>query len=239
MQNNDSNYLEDHINDQPSDQFRIVSLMEFVIQQLPPQGKVLDYGCGAGHFIQKLSQKPQVKLVDGTELSPVLLAQSKKRNPKSVIYNSFKHKLLKNTYDTIYSLDVLEHIEDDTAVLQQLFYALKPKGQILISVPAHMNLYTAFDKKIGHWRRYEHNELEQKMKGAGFIIIKTRFWNKLGQIFVQKSIKNKTSRPQSIDQNRNFKQEIQNRILKLWFWLIENRVTPKDGLTIICIAYKP
>lgn len=62
-------------------------------------------------------------------------------------------------FDTILYVDVLEHIQEDK---KELIYAFKylAKGGILIIVsPAHNWLYTAWDKAIGHYRRYNQNSL--------------------------------------------------------------------------------
>ena len=52
-------------------------------------------------------------------------------------------------------LNVLEHIEDDTKEINEAFQKLNPGGFLIILVPAHNNLYSEFDKAIGHFRRYE------------------------------------------------------------------------------------
>ena len=51
-------------------------------------------------------------------------------------------------------IDVIEHIEDDKAELEKASNLLKQGGRIFIIVPAHQYLYSPFDKKIGHYRRY-------------------------------------------------------------------------------------
>lgn len=58
-------------------------------------------------------------------------------------------------FDTILYLDVLEHIEDDRAELQRVTGLLQPGGHIVVLAPAHNALYTPFDSKIGHFRRYD------------------------------------------------------------------------------------
>ncbi len=58
------------------------------------------------------------------------------------------------TFDTVLYIDVLEHIEDDRAELVRAMARLTVGGKIIIVAPAHPFLYTPFDKKIGHFRRY-------------------------------------------------------------------------------------
>jgi len=59
-----------------------------------------------------------------------------------------------NVFDTILYIDVLEHIEDDWGELKKAARALTPGGHLCILVPANPKDYTAFDKAIGHFRRY-------------------------------------------------------------------------------------
>ena len=70
----------------------------------------------------------------------------------------------------IYTLNVLEHIEDDAQSLKILHSKLAPEGKIFIYVPAFMLLYSDFDKKIGHFRRYVKADLRNKLVAAGFKI---------------------------------------------------------------------
>jgi SAM-dependent methyltransferase len=58
-------------------------------------------------------------------------------------------------FDTILYIDVLEHIEDDRGELERAARHLEPGGSIVVLAPAHDFLFTAFDKSIGHFRRYD------------------------------------------------------------------------------------
>ena len=73
-------------------------------------------------------------------------------------------------YTAIYTSNVLEHIENDSAALKELFESLIPGGIIGIYVPAHPILYSTMDKEIGHVRRYTRSELREKVLDAGFLI---------------------------------------------------------------------
>jgi hypothetical protein len=75
---------------------------------------------------------------------------------------------------------VLEHIEDDRGELQKVYETLEQGGHCLIFVPAFMSLYGAFDKKVGHFRRYTKKELEEKAKSAGFEIVKSKYFDFVG-----------------------------------------------------------
>ena len=64
------------------------------------------------------------------------------------------------TFDIVIMLDVLEHIEDDSAFLEQeVVPRLKPESHLVISVPAHPSLFTSHDTFLGHYRRYTRSQL--------------------------------------------------------------------------------
>ncbi|MGD0772958.1 MAG: class I SAM-dependent methyltransferase [Candidatus Solibacter sp.] len=62
-------------------------------------------------------------------------------------------------FDTILYLDVIEHIEDDRGELSRAAALLATGGSIIVLAPAHACLYTAFDRAIGHFRRYNMHAL--------------------------------------------------------------------------------
>lgn len=84
------------------------------------------------------------------------------------------------SYDFIYSLNVLEHIEDDDAHLRTLRGALRPGGRLLLYVPAFMCLYSAFDRMVGHHRRYTRPQLRDRLAAAGFTVDTIRYTDSLG-----------------------------------------------------------
>lgn len=57
-------------------------------------------------------------------------------------------------FESVLFIDSLEHIENDRKVLEDAASLLKPNGKIIIIAPAHNFIYSEFDKKIGHFRRY-------------------------------------------------------------------------------------
>ncbi len=61
--------------------------------------------------------------------------------------------------DTIIYIDVLEHIEDDSAEIHAAQARLEPGGHLIVLAPAHQWLYSPFDTAIGHYRRYSRRSL--------------------------------------------------------------------------------
>jgi SAM-dependent methyltransferase len=62
-------------------------------------------------------------------------------------------------FDALLYIDVLEHIEDDKDELRRAAGLLRPGGRVIVLSPAHQWLYTAFDRSIGHCRRYDRASL--------------------------------------------------------------------------------
>ncbi|MCB0769467.1 MAG: methyltransferase domain-containing protein [Flavobacteriales bacterium] len=70
------------------------------------------------------------------------------------------------SFDTILYIDVLEHIADPVAELRRAMDLLAPSGHLIILVPAFPCLYSAFDKAIGHHRRYTRAMLRADLPGG-------------------------------------------------------------------------
>lgn len=68
-------------------------------------------------------------------------------------------------YNAILYIDVIEHIEHDDQELARAEMLLAGKGYLIVLVPAHQSLFNAFDKAIGHYRRYDRKMLKQAAPG--------------------------------------------------------------------------
>ncbi len=62
-------------------------------------------------------------------------------------------------FDLVCALDIVEHVQDESAALGELSRVARPGGVVLVSVPLHPDRWTAFDDFVGHWRRYEPERL--------------------------------------------------------------------------------
>jgi SAM-dependent methyltransferase len=80
----------------------------------------------------------------------------------------------------IYSLNVLEHIEDDLKALGELYRRLMPGGTLLIYVPAFEILFSSADRRIGHKRRYTKAVLVRRLETAGFQVARATYVDSLG-----------------------------------------------------------
>lgn len=85
-------------------------------------------------------------------------------------------------FDSAVLINVLEHIPDDDAALRDLAATLKPGGRLILWVPAFQFLYSEFDRKIGHYRRYRKSGLRARLMRAGYQVPEIRYMNSAGAL---------------------------------------------------------
>jgi len=151
------------------------ALTDFVQTELPDDATVLDFGAGIGSFSKPIKQlaKQMICLEPDAHLRE-RLRDAGLRTVKS------PDDIKTNTVDYGFTLNVLEHIEDDEKAMADLFRMIKPGGKLAVYVPALSWLYTGMDLKVGHWRRYGRKELIQKLERAGFVVTSSRYADSLG-----------------------------------------------------------
>jgi len=81
----------------------------------------------------------------------------------------------------VFSLNVLEHIENDQRVVEQIYQKLAPGGVLLLYVPAFQCLWSSLDDKVCHYRRYTKKTL-RKLVRPKFSIEKLQYADSLGFI---------------------------------------------------------
>ena len=149
--------------------------------------RVLEIGAGFGNMTRHMTGR---ELVVASDLDPVALEylRGSFRDEPGVRIASYsfplgeaeRAELRSLAIDTVVCLNVLEHIEQDTATLSDLFALLSPGGRLILIVPALRKLYGSLDEHLHHFRRYEKAELEEKIRAAGFELEDVRFLNRPG-----------------------------------------------------------
>jgi SAM-dependent methyltransferase len=143
--------------------------------------KILDVGCGMGLMLDALQEYGTVYGLDMEEeaveyCNQVLAEQGKA--PNVVIGSLPDHvPFQEGMFDYIFALDIIEHVKNDTAALNKLYSLLKEDGKLLITVPALMSMWSYNDELNHHYRRYEKDELLEKLNGSGLKVIKFSFYN--------------------------------------------------------------
>jgi len=120
--------------------------------------RVLEIGCGLGNFTRRLTNR---ELYIGTDISTECINYIKDNfegytNIRAYAVNVADESVLGLSHysiDTVFSLNVFEHIVDDRAAIKIIAQMLQPGGVAILVVPAHNLLYGSMDKPIGHYRR--------------------------------------------------------------------------------------
>jgi 2-polyprenyl-3-methyl-5-hydroxy-6-metoxy-1,4-benzoquinol methylase len=137
----------------------------------PAMRSFLEIGCGTGIVLQAVAEAfPQARLT-GSEMATAGLGFAMKQAPSARLVQMDGRDIpYESEFDVVSAFDVLEHIEEDEAVLPQLSKAVVPGGGLLISVPQHQWLWSAVDDYSRHCRRYSRGELVAKIERAGFVV---------------------------------------------------------------------
>jgi SAM-dependent methyltransferase len=150
-------------------------LVELVLSHATREDLILDFGAGIGTISRRVSARGyRVSCVEPDPKQAAVLSES-----GLAVFRSLD-QVGDGSLDYIYTLNVLEHIEDDRATLIALHGKLKRGGRLLIYVPAFEVLYSSMDRKVGHRRRYTRGSLRQLARDAGFRIQGARYADSLG-----------------------------------------------------------
>lgn len=150
-------------------------LICWALRRYSPELKsFLEIGCGTGFVISAISKQfPKARLV-GSEYFVEGLVYARQRTPSAEFMQiDTRCATYKSDFDAIGAFDLLEHIEEDEALLQQIYKTLKPGGVVFITVPQHRWLWSAVDEHACHVRRYGANELHKKVSQTGFVLIRS------------------------------------------------------------------
>jgi SAM-dependent methyltransferase len=150
-------------------------------QRFPPGARpiqVLDYGCGTGAFLEHLERFGTVNAVDA-DPSAVSFCHQRGRPEVLVAPPGAPLPFEDQAFDLVTTLDVIEHIDDDTAALAELRRVLRPGGLLLVAVPAFRFLWGKQDEVSHHRRRYTARTLRRALAEAGFGVDRTTYFNTL------------------------------------------------------------
>lgn len=205
--------------------------------------RVLDAGCGIGNFTALL--EPLADYVLALDLSQENLQLLRSRFSASSVVEVAAHDLdvdfeivARKNIDTIVCLDVIEHVEDDVALLERFRDIASPGGHLIIKVPACPWLYGSVDEASGHYRRYTPRQLRERAASAGWEPVAAHYMNLAGVLPYW--IKCRMRRQQS-NFSRTFKPwqlKAINGVIPM-LRLMDRLAGPPVGLSAVLVARKP
>jgi SAM-dependent methyltransferase len=139
----------------------------------------------------------------------------------------------KHFFSTVFAINVLEHIKDDERALENIHQLLKKDGKLVLLVPAKKIAYTKLDRELGHFRRYEKQELIEKLTNAGYQIEKIYFFNIVGLIswYIRDKVKRKNI------ELKPYHIALFDKIVPILRY-IESKIAIPVGISLIVVARK-
>lgn len=100
--------------------------------RLAPRGaRVLDFGCGTGHFSRRLARRFESWAIDHSSHARTQTANT---SPSTTVVAELD-ELQDASFDLVCTLHVLEHIPDPTPTLERFASLLRPGGRLMYVVP--------------------------------------------------------------------------------------------------------
>ena len=146
----------------------------FLKGRISRSGQILDVGAGTGGNYHLLSQFGDYC---GVEPSAEAREWAKSKGVENLVSGTAeKIPYPPQTFDLVVALDVLEHLKEDLAALEEFHRVLRDRGLLLITVPAFNFLWSRHDELNHHFRRYRLKEIKKKLELSGFEVEKATYF---------------------------------------------------------------
>ncbi|WP_317899783.1 class I SAM-dependent methyltransferase [Aurantibacillus circumpalustris] len=203
-------------------------------------GKILEIGSGVGNISDFfISDKKDIYLSDIRENYRSILSDKFKLDTNHVLDIDIAHTDFDKTYasllssfNSVFALNVVEHIKDDDLAIKNMLSLLKPGGQMTILVPAYQALYNDIDLSLEHFKRYNRTSLS-KLMSKHAPIKKSFYFNATGILawwISGRILKHKTIPAGEM--------RLYNTFVPV-FKFIDKIVLKKMGLSVVCVIQKP
>lgn len=161
----------------PAKRSLVVNMIRHWIRPAGPV-RLLDVGCGTGANLPALRR---FGTVTGCDVAEPAVRYARGRGFADVVLQPDPHRLPfpDGRFEIVAALEVLEHVDDDAALLRDIGRVLAPHGTVLLSVPAHPSLWSIHDEAAHHRRRYRKADLLKTLAAAGFEVERTTYLNGL------------------------------------------------------------
>ena len=142
---------------------------------------VLDAGCGTGGFLAALNHARPARAAVGLEWDALAAAAAAVKSWRPIVRGSLNElPFAANTFGVVVAADVLCHAAvDPTWALAEIKRVLRPRGRLIVNMPAFRALMSAHDVRVHNARRMNAKETRAMLEVAGFGVLSVRYWNGL------------------------------------------------------------
>jgi SAM-dependent methyltransferase len=148
----------------------IGSLVKDIVADLPPDYRLLEIGCGTGNVLRVLESVCVDGTVVGMDLFLEGLVHARTRTHCGLVQGDVHSPPFRTRFHLIGLFDVIEHLANDIEILSATNRLLVEDGILIVTVPAHPELWSYFDE-LHHYRRYGADELHEKLISAGYEVL--------------------------------------------------------------------
>ena len=129
----------------------------------------VEIGSGLGDYAASWIEAGQshVTVSDADPSRHALLQDRFAAEPRVTVVELDVFEPYSGRHSAMVALNVLEHIEDDTAALAAAHRLLRPGGRVVMFVPAFPIAMSPFDRAVGHFRRHRRPSLRAAYERAG------------------------------------------------------------------------
>lgn len=135
-------------------------------------GEVLDVGAGSGTFSKLLLDRGMC--TSAVCLDPHYAQEHAECHRGAPI--RFVRSVGQVTQSLILMMDVLEHVEDDIALVRSYTDAMPEDATLLVTVPAFEFIWSGHDVFLEHYRRYTRESLTRSLEAAGLKVTDCRYF---------------------------------------------------------------
>ena len=153
------------------------SFLEPIVEKLGGRSTelhILDVGCGTGANVEMLSQYGQAEGVDVSD-DALEFCKQKGLKVQKGLAESLPYE--DEAFDLTTALDVVEHLDDDIAGLEEMFRVTRKGGYSLVFVPAFMWLWGVQDDISNHRIRYTKRQIVDRLEKAGYSVERATYAN--------------------------------------------------------------
>jgi len=138
---------------------------------------IIDIGCGIGNNLSYFIKKGSVVALDKSVRNINILKRRFPNVPGIQIVEhdieaaSVPEKFCKTPLSVV-CMSVLEHIGNDGRAMANISAVMDQNSTCIIFVPAHKLWFSSIDKKVGHFRRYDEEDLRNLIENSGLVVEK-------------------------------------------------------------------